>query len=408
MPLTSIPSMNEATERFSLLLNHYLQKTIRPAELRELSTLLDTLDQEEIASVLEKIYQNIPVSASPMAELQSETILANIIKQGKVQQALENRRPKKVLRLFLKAAAAAIFVGLACGLIFLRKKTNQPALVANDKTQQPADISPGSNKATLTMSNGATIVLTNSPNGILARNGNTAIKKINDGQLIFEPHQATTDIETPDDWNIISTPRGGEYQLVLPDGSKVWLNAESSLKFPSHFKGKQRSVVLTGEAYFEIAKNTRQVFKVATAQMEVQVLGTDFNLADYGGNGISKTTLINGAVKIKSGKQTQLLKPGQQIQLTRNKQLKLIPHADIETEIAWKNGLFRFKDASIQQVMEQVARWYDIEVTYDNEHAKKLFNGSISRNVNLSGLLNMLAYTGVNYEIKGRKVHIKN
>jgi len=400
--------MNEATERFSLLLKRYLQKTIKSAELDELSRLLDTLDQEEIAQILEHIYDNTPVPASLMAELRSEAILANIIEQGKAQQALENRRPKKIHHLFLKAAAAAIFVGLAFGLIFFRKKTNQQALPSNSIAQQPADISPGGTKATLTMGNGTTIVLTNSPNGILAQNGSTAIRKISDGQLVFETGHATTRAADPDDWNIISTPRGGEYQLVLPDGSKVWLNAESSLKFPSHFNGTKRSVVLAGEAYFEIAKNTQQAFRVTTAQMEVQVLGTDFNLADYGEDGTPKTTLINGAVKIKSGQQTQLLKPGQQVQLTKNKQLKLIDHVDIETEIAWKNGLFRFKDASIQQVMEQVARWYDIEVTYDNEHAKKLFNGSVSRNVNLSGLLNMLAYTGVNYEIEGRKIHIKN
>src|SRR5690606_21010450 len=265
-------------------------------------------------------------------------------------------------------------------------------------------ILPGGNKATLRMADGTTIILNDSPNGLLANEKGISIKKIADGELIIDAGTIKND-ETPTQrWNIVATPRGGQYQIRLPDGSKVWLNAASSLTFPSQFRGNERMGELSGEVYFEIDKHSNKAFKVISKHLEVHVLGTDFNLLDYDNETVVKTTLVNGAVKIKRGTQAKLLKPGQQALLHRNETITITDHADIEREIAWKNGVFIFKDASIQHVMEQVARWYDIEVEYTGVRSKKLLNGSVSRNVNLSELMNMLAYTGVNYEIRGRKV----
>ncbi|MDM8173537.1 MULTISPECIES: FecR family protein [Olivibacter] len=398
--------MNSASERFYFLLNRFLNKSIHREELDELLFLLDTLPKEEIDQVLQAIYEETLVSPLLAEKLKSEEMLKQILGK-KVARPISKRHS---LSLYVKlAATAAVLAGLAFGVFILQQK-NKPLNLQTTNTapSKESDILPGGNKATLRMADGTTIILNDSPNGLLANEKGISIKKIADGELIIDAGTIKND-ETPTQrWNTVATPRGGQYQIRLPDGSKVWLNAASSLRFPSQFHGNERKVELSGEAYFEIAKHSNKAFKVISRHLEVHVLGTDFNLLDYDNETVVKTTLVNGAVKIKRGTQAKLLKPGQQALLHRNETITITDHADIESEIAWKNGVFIFKDASIQHVMEQVARWYDIEVEYTGVRSKKLLNGSVSRNVNLSELMNMLAYTGVNYEIRGRKVLIKN
>ena len=401
--------MTNAPERLSLLLNRFLKKTITTEELRELSSLLDGLSESEISIVLKKIYDKTSVPTFFAEKLPSEHILAQILQRTEESNMLINAPTKKIRPLIIKLTAAAAVIGLVVGFFIFPSKNQQPKSQHISSIKNNAgDILPGGNRATLKMSNGTTIVLTNSPNGILAQYGSMAVKKLADGQLVFDARSSTTENRQSSGWNTISTPRGGQYQLTLSDGSKVWLNAESSLRFPSQFIGDERRVELVGEAYFEVAKNSKQAFKVMSKQMEIQVLGTHFNLSDYDGHGISKTTLVSGSIKVKRGAQVHLLSPGQQAVVDKNKELTLLDHADVESEIAWKNGLFLFKDASIQNVMEQIARWYDIEVVYQKNHSKKLLNGNVSRKVHLSALMEMLAYTGVEYEIQGKRVLIKN
>ena len=401
--------MTNASERLSLLLNRFLKKNITSEELRELSSLLDGLSESEISIALKKVYDKTSVPTFLADKLPSEHILSQILQRTEDTNMPVNAPTKKIRPLIIKLIAAAAMIGLVVGFFIFPSKNQQPNSQHISSIQNnDGDILPGGNRATLKMSNGTTIVLTNSPNGILAQYGSMAIKKLADGQLVFDAGSSTTENRQSSGWNTISTPRGGQYQLTLSDGSKVWLNAESSLRFPSQFIGDERRVELVGEAYFEVAKNRKQTFKVMSKQMEIQVLGTHFNLSDYDGQGTSKTTLVSGSIKIKRGTQVHLLKPGQQAVLNKNKELTLLDHVDVESEIAWKNGLFFFKDANIQHVMEQIARWYDIEVVYQKNHSKKLLNGSVSRTVRLSALMEMLAYTGVEYEIQGKKVLIKN
>jgi len=398
--------MNQHTIRFSILLNRYLEKTATTAELHELADLLAVLDEKEIEQVLKPIYQqqtNDPVSFS---DIQSDAILARILKQS---DSLKSRSlikyPKRNLKPLLHMAIAALVAGITFSFIYFFSRTPSDESIKHLAGENIIkDISPGGNRATLKMANGRVILLDTTKNGILAKDQAVEVTKVADGKLTFHTRGKTY----PQAFNSISTPRGGQYQITLPDGSRVWLNAETSLKFPSQFIGSERLVQLDGEAYFEIAKQVDKPFKVQTNHLEVQVLGTDFNLSDYHGDDTPKATLIQGSVKIKSGSQTQLLKPEQQVVLTKNRQLKLVTNIDIETEIAWKNGVFLFKDASLDKVMHDISRWYDIEVAYQGAVPKKLVNGTVPRHVYLSEFMNMLAYMGIHYKMDGRKIIITN
>jgi transmembrane sensor len=205
-------------------------------------------------------------------------------------------------------------------------------------------------------------------------------------------------------YNTISTPRGGQYQLMLADGSKVWLNAASSLRFPASFVGKERKVELLGEAYFEVAKNAKMPFKVKVNGMEVEVLGTHFNINSYENESTIRTTLLEGSVKINKNNSSSLLKPGQQAQMNKAGEIKIINDADVEEAIAWKEGKFQFDRADIHDIMRQLTRWYDVDVEYKGTVSSH-FGGTISRDVNLSQVLNMLHLTGeVKFQVEDRKV----
>lgn len=255
------------------------------------------------------------------------------------------------------------------------------------------DISPGGKKATLSSSDGKKLELNGDKNGI-AINGSDI--SYTDGSAIANP--------SPTPVHRLTTPNGGEYQIVLADGTKVWLNAASSLTFPTSFADKnERLVHLTGEAYFEVSKhkskNGRNIpFFVSTMAQKVAVLGTHFNINSYGENNPTITTLLEGSVSVTvDPTKPVILKPGQQA-LAQGNKIK-VQTADMETAMAWKNGRMEFKDANLYTIMEQVSRWYDIKVEYKGDFSKRTFNGSISRNSNLSVLLKILRYSDVSFEL---------
>jgi ferric-dicitrate binding protein FerR (iron transport regulator) len=190
----------------------------------------------------------------------------------------------------------------------------------------------------------------------------------------------------------------------LPDGTKVWLNSASSLRFPTRFTGVSRQVEITGEAYFEVTKKPAMPFRVKTNRAEIEVLGTHFNVMAYDDESIMKTTLLEGAVNIKSGTFSARLKPGQQAQINTTGQNKVINDVDLDDETAWKNGIFQFRDAEIDVILRQAARWYDVDVSYKSKVPAKEFTGRISRNVKASELLNMLKYAGINLGIEGKNI----
>ena len=303
------------------------------------------------------------------------------------------------------AAAIAIFM-LACGgLYYWLQKPVKLKSIANNKPHIVHDILPGKNKATLTLANGAVVELNSAKIGVVDNKGNAVVKKVKEGQLLYEANQAATQQQQLA-YNIISTPRGGQYQVVLPDGSKVWLDAASSLKFPTAFTGTDRIVELNGQAYFEVAKNAAKPFKVKVNNLEVKVLGTHFNIMAYNNEATIKTTLLEGSVRLTSGNATDVLKPGQQGTLNQNGQIRV---ADVNTDgaVAWKNGYFDFNRDNIHSIMNQVSRWYDVDVTYEGKAPEDEFVGKIERNVKLSQLLHILELSHVHFKVVGKNIIVQ-
>jgi ferric-dicitrate binding protein FerR (iron transport regulator) len=314
------------------------------------------------------------------------------------------------------AAAASILLLLSVGayLIFNNLAPKQIAEAAKQQQIREDDVAPGGNKAILTLANGTQIILDSAANGALTQQGNTKIIKLDNGQLAYDPlNHSSTSLRTVEVlYNTISTPKGGQYQIVLADGSKVWLNAASSLRFPTSFSGKERKVELTGEGYFEVAKNAAMPFRVSVNGMQVEALGTHFNVNAYSDESSIKTTLLEGAVKMKndmpanSGSSSILLAPGEQADFTKDHNFKINSNPNLEEIIAWKDGNFEFNDTPITDIMRQISRWYDVEVDYKGEQPAHKLTGKISRNVNLSSLIDMLQYTGVNMKIENKKIII--
>lgn len=310
----------------------------------------------------------------------------------------EGRHTPKKMGLWLKYAAAAVLLVVSAGLYFVNFK-------GTDASKQPSaaryknDVNPGGNKAILVLADGKKVVLDDAKDGLLAREGKAMINKTADGQLTYHNQQEGAAV-----MNKLSTPKGGQYQVVLPDGSKVWLNSASTLTFPTAFTGGSRDIQLSGEAYFEVAKNKVLPFKVHTDKQVVEVLGTHFNVNSYAGETTIKTTLLEGSVKVAVGGKDYLLKPGQQASV--GNRVKII-NADVDQAVAWMNGDFNFKDENIHSIMRKLERWYDIEVVYKGEVSDIDFGAEISRSRSLSQVLTILEETGgVHFKIEGRRVTV--
>ena len=296
------------------------------------------------------------------------------------------------------AAAIILFIGVGAYLWVTKKPGRQNDIA---KITPKHDIPPGGNKAMLTLGDGSTIALDSAASGTLALQGSTKVLKTNKGQLAYNvADEKPTEVL----YNTLTTPRGGQYQLVLPDGSKVWLNAASSIRYPTSFTGKERRVDITGEAYFEVEKNAGMPFIIKANDVEVKVLGTHFNVNAYSDEAMVKTTLLEGAVLIARDAVTALLKPGQQAQITTAGKLKVIDNADIDEAVAWKNGVFYFNQVDIQTIMRQVARWYDVDIEYQGEIKQRKFGGAIGMDLNLSEVLEGLKETGIHFRIEGKKL----
>jgi ferric-dicitrate binding protein FerR (iron transport regulator) len=269
-----------------------------------------------------------------------------------------------------------------------------------------SDIRPGTNKAILTLANGRQILLDSSQNGSIARQGATTVIKLN-GIISYsrDGRQGAND-EAPL-YNTITTPRGGQYELVLPDGSRVWLNSASSLRFPTAFRGTRREVELTGEGYFEIEKDGARPFTVRVDHMKVQVLGTSFNTMAYADESTINTTLVDGAVIVAGGGLQKKLQPGEQAVFDSAGRQLSVRKTDIRQAIAWKTGLFEFDNTDLATILRQLARWYDIEIVYRVRPEKTPLGGNISRNLHLKEVLDLLEANGINhFKIEGKKVFV--
>ena len=307
---------------------------------------------------------------------------------------------------FRAAAAAVIVMLVSTATYFLLLQKAPVNIAAAPQTERfKNDIAPLTKNAILTLANGLKVVLDSTKKGSLALQGNATVSKTGEAQLVYN---AAGKKPTELVYNTLTIPRGAQVvQVSLADGTKVWMNSASSLRYPTAFNGNNRTVELTGEAYFEVAKNPSMPFHVLVNGTEVEVLGTHFNIMAYEDEHAVRTTLLEGSVKITRGQSSLLISPGEQAKVDPAGEITLVKGVDIEATMAWKNGLFQFNDAGIESIMRQVSRWYDVEVEYQGNIKDLKFGAAISRKENVSRLLKFLELTGViHFKIEGNKITV--
>lgn len=392
-------------QRITYLFQKYSDKTASESERDELMEFVATASNEEVSSYLEEIYDSL-------SKEDKQYFLSKNKRAAILEKVFENKpnsaSPANLV--WYASIAALLLMVLSIGFIFYRNN-NQLLDLNVAKITPSIDIQPGGNKATLTLEDGSTITLDEHQDGQIAEQSGIIVSKLNGGQLLYTYNGTTNRSARKAGFNTISTPRGGEFQIVLPDGTKVWLNAASSLKFPTQFSKTERKVELQGEGYFEVAKNEASPFIVSTANQIVTVLGTHFNINSYQDERDVKTTLIEGSVQVSSSKKSDeseiqkvRLKPNQQ-SILAEAGLNVI-NVDSDESIAWKNGYFNFQHADLEMVMRQLSRWYDIDIEYQGKIPSETFTGKVYRNMNISEVFEVLEFAQVNFKIEGKKMII--
>ncbi|QEC42229.1 FecR family protein [Pseudobacter ginsenosidimutans] len=378
------------------LANKWLKGTITDAEMAAFSEYYNSKGDDEIM---------LPEDFAMHETALGKRILANV-KEATGMAAPVVDMPVHRHRMLPKiAVAAAIMVLVSLGA-YLWLHQDRDRQLAIENKMLPAQVLPGKEGAVLTLSDGRQIALDSAGNGHVA-DQNGAKVMLQNKQLIYDASESSTAEMA---FNTMSTPAGRQFRLTLPDGTKVWLNAASSIRYPTRFSGNERKVIITGEAYFEVKRDQSKPFRVSVSDMEVEVLGTSFNINSYANEKMLRTTLIEGAVRVKNNAAAILLKPSQQAVLLQNhigRSLEVKDGADIQQVMAWKNGIFNFNGADLFMVLRELERWYDIEVRYEGRIVPGLFFGKMSRNVNLNVVLEWLKGSGVNYRFeKGNKLII--
>lgn len=355
---------------------------------------------EEEKALVESSYLDYHTDAVPLTENEIADDLAAIAAN------LPKEKQPKVFSLLKKMiAAAAVLVIVASIAIYftIRPKKEFTAKIAN-----PAEkILPGTDRAILTLADGRKITLDKNTSTLLLDSlAGIRIKKTAKGELVYEVLDVKGTAANLNAFNTIETPRGSQYKVILPDGSNVWLNASSSLKYPVIFNGNKRNVELAGEAYFEVAKSKEMPFVVHTQTQDVQVLGTHFNINAYADETATKTTLLEGKVLVSKGAESKMMKPGEQvINANQSRVLELSTMTDATESIAWKNGLFLFNHNDLHTIMHQISRWYDVEVDFEGDFRKQYYSGTISKFGKVTDVLKTMELTGsVRFKIIGRRI----
>lgn len=411
-------------DRFDILLEGYRSGSLSQKELLELLELLGNdnpvLEEKVFADLKERAFDGFSSTT------QRARILLNIRKRMMKKMQDGPIPPMRLLaghKRWIAAAAILILIVTTAVIVIVRVNTNRNREIVQQQLKN--DVAPGGNKAILTLANGQQVMLDSADIGTLARQGAASISKADSGKLTYSALR-----EKPSEilYNTVATPKGGQYQLVLADGTKVWLNAASSIRFPVLFAENERRVEITGEVYFEVSKNAFKPFKVIISSSvsvknrgEIEVLGTHFNINAYDDEATINTTLLEGSVKVSlpaSGKIAGInnkgagvvIKPRQQAQLLgpiTQQQIKIIDSVDTDEVMAWKNGKFSFNGTNIKAVMRQASRWYDVDIVYEGNTDNIDFSGGVSRKEYISQLLKVLEATGtVHFRIESRKVTV--
>lgn len=346
--------------------------------------LIDSLSSEERAvrkkQLEEKIFDQIDLETAPVAEMSKKRFFLN---PG-------NR---------LWQAAASLVLLCAVSFYIFQKQADKLPISTKE---QSSTINPGTDQATLTLGNGEKILLDNSKNGELSAEGNIHINKLKPGNLVYTASKKVSKVHS----NTLSTPRGGRYQLTLADGTQVWLNAQSSITYPSAFQGSSREVTITGEVYFEVAHNTAMPFRVKSENQLIEVLGTHFNVNTYNAKSSAKTTLLSGSIALTNTHQRIILKPGEQgIVAAHSMSVKNVDPAEV---IAWKEGYFDFTDADIGSVIDELGRWYNVDIHYNGTATNETFTGRIPRSWPFEKVLNLLkTFKSIQVGMQGRRLIVE-
>lgn len=416
-------------QRITYLLRRYMDDELTILELNELQEILlnnNTVNavEESFQDIIQSYSQTVAYNREDWEHLYQRVLTAEVkaaapglASTHSDSQATPSARRVHLLRTaWLRYAAAVILLLAGAGTWLYLNQTTTTDISLRSSTGKP-EILPGGNKAILTLADGSVIVLDSASIGNLAQQGNTKIIKLDAGALAYNNAGGPASLTGEVMYNTISTPRGGQFTIILQDGTKVWLNAASSLKYPSSFTGADRKIEVSGEAFFQIAKDKTKPFLVKiNDQAEVKVLGTSFNVYAYRDEEIIRTTLLEGSIRMQateksfSATEPLTLKPGQQAKLlvgenVSDQRLRLSDGVNIAQVMAWKNGVFNFEGARFEEVMRQLERWYDITVIYEKEIPYLHFEGDISRNITLTDLLKGLELSGVRFRVEdGRRL----
>lgn len=396
-------AMTTNEQRLEVLFDKYIQQSISATEEQELMALLaDASLAAKREALIEIVYDNSTADFSLTPE-QSDSIFTAII-----QPSLPQTRQAPIVKFQWKrwAVAASILAAIAFGGYFILSKNiahQQDESTAGTRSDVKA---PATNKAMITLSNGQSIYLDSVANGQLLQQNGIEIVKLADGKIVYKG--TTTEVL----YNTLTNPRGSKViDMALADGSHVWLNAGSSISFPLAFVGKERKVSITGEAYFEVAKNAAAPFIVdINGKCHVEVLGTHFNVNAYTDESAIKTTLLEGSVRVtaSASKMSKLIEPGQQAQLHANDHFIIQKNAPIDEVMAWKNGYLNFNNADLPTVMRKLERWYNIQVMYEGEVPRRSFGGEIQNSLTLSQVLHILEKNNVRFKVDGNKLIVNN
>ena len=398
----------ESQQNYIAIFQKYLKNECSPDEVALLLAFLKSNNQEEevqqmldqqLSGELNKNHISDP-EVKERLEIRLKKILEEIAlkEEGTVIPIKET-----VVRRFnwIHIAAASIIIFLIGSGVYYLLNRNATKEIAKINAPANQDIAaPTSAHATITLSNGQRIILDSAVNGSIAMQGNVDIKKLADGQIAYSGNSDKLL------YNTLSNPRGSKVvSLTLSDGTIVWLNAESSLTYPTAFTSRERNVSITGEAYFEVSHNASKPFKVQKGETSITVLGTHFNVNAYDDENTIKVTLLEGSVKVQNGSSKQIIKPGEQADVVGG--IKVINGVNLDQVMAWKNGKFSFDHADIKTVMRELARWYDLDIEYEGRPTTDLFGGDIQRDLPLSKTLDFLKQSQVHFEVEGRKVIVK-
>lgn len=380
------------------LLPKFAEGTATAAEREALNDWLNSLSPEAFRDVLAQYEALLATQQQqgPHNELLLQSILAKL--DGTTATIPVRRLSMK--RWMPYAAAITVMLGISIYFFLNRKSTATPEELVQQETAIP-DIPPGKEGALLTLADGRTIVLDSLAPGAIAADGNNQIM-LQQGSLNYT-HWQQNESNAATLYNTMQTPRGRQFQLTLPDGTRVWLNAMSSIRFPVAFPGNSREVTITGEAYLEVKKDAAKPFIVHSHGISTEVLGTQFNVNAYDDEENVRITLIEGKVVVRDANQNAPLKPGMQAKWKAGSEIK-VAQVDVEQTIAWKNGIFNFNQTSLQSAMRQIARWYDLEVEYSKDVPGIMFEGKIQRSLSLKQILKGLEDKQLHFRIEGKKL----